>query len=372
MALAFMKLAVCLFVGMDARSRAMAECAARLEFPDATLLEFKTLPEALKQEAALGGELLVLANPEPGSLVQAVEATDGVGLRRWAIVCLGAAPAAKGVEIVSLEEGDEHRLSRAFRSAVVQHQLLCETERTQGDLRTVAYRISHDLRTPLGGILSAGEALKEILTEHEPANVALTKPLFDSVDDLGKLIARLSLVLKASVNPVAKRPVAMGEVVWAVLQQQERQIIQQGAVVTQPDSWPEVEAVASWLEVVWGNLVSNALRHGKANARIELGWSQNGREFRFWVSDDGDGVPLEKLGDLFQPFHLLHHPNARKGLGLSIVQRLLDLQGGYCGYGHPVAGGTTFFFTLPAGKYATVTPSLSATSDQKLRPATQT
>jgi signal transduction histidine kinase len=133
-----------------------------------------------------------------------------------------------------------------------------------------------------------------------------------------------------------------------------------------------VQAVASWLEVVWGNLVSNALRHGKANARVELGWSQNEQEFRFWVSDDGDGVPLEKLGDLFQPFHLLHHTNARKGLGLSIVQRLLELQGGSCGYERPVAGGTTFFFTLPAGKHANVPPSPSTMSGQKLRQATQT
>ena len=285
--------------------------------------------------------------PDKVSVTKAVEATDATRLRRWAIVVLGATAPVEGVEIVSPQEWGEHLLVRVFRLAVAQHQLIRENERIQGDLRTLAHRISHDLRTPLGGISTAGEALKEIVAEHDPSSDVFAKLLLNSVDDMAKLIDRVAMLTKASVNPVPKKSVAMGEVVWAVLQRQERQILKQSAVVTQPSSWPEVEGVSPWLEVVWGNLVSNALQHGKATARIELGWSQNGREFRFWVSDNGDGVPSEKLSNLFQPFHLLHHSNARKGLGLSIVQRLVDLQGGRCGYEARAEGGSRFYFTLP-------------------------
>ena len=160
---------------------------------------------------------------------------------------------------------------------------------------------------------------------------------------------RVSQLTKATANPVSKRPVAMKEVVWAVMQRLERQILKLGAVVTQSTSWPEVNGVSSWLEIVWWNLLINALQHGKEAARIELGWSKNKREFRFWVCDNGGGVPSEQIDTLFQPFHLLHHPNARKGLGLSIVQRLMELQGGNCGYERVATGGSLFFFTLPAG-----------------------
>jgi K+-sensing histidine kinase KdpD len=198
--------------------------------------------------------------------------------------------------------------------------------------------------------LSAGEALKEVLAEHHPGSVVLVKSLFDSVDDVEKLIDRVSRLTNATANPMSKRPVAMEEVVWAVMQRLERQILKIGAVVTGPASWPEVQGVFSWLETVWWNLLVNALQHGREAARIELGWSNNEREFRFWVCDAGGGVASEKINTLFQPFHLLHYQNARKGLGLSIVQRLIELQDGICGYEPGATGGSIFFFTLPAGK----------------------
>ena len=343
-----MNIAVCLLVGIDAPDRALAQGAARSVFPQATLLTFNTLAEALESEAAEGGELLVMANPDPAITAQAVAATDATGLRRWAVVFFGAAPAVKGVESISRPEADELLLAHAMRSAVAQHQLVRENARLHGDLRTVAYRITHDLRTPLSGISSAGEALKEIVIEHEPASDGLTKSLFDSVEDLGRLIDRVSQVTRASLNPVSKIAVPMGEVVWAVLQRQERQILRKRAEVLQPGNWPEVKGVAAWLEAVWGNLLRNALQHANEPARIELGWNQANEGFRFWVADNGNGISSENLPALFQPFHLLHHTNARKGLGLSIVQRLVELQGGDCSYEPGSGGGSRFCFTLPA------------------------
>ena len=333
---------------MDAYLSTMAQGAARLAFPHAAFSTFATLEEALKSEAAAGGELLILANPDKISLARALRAPDASGLRRWAIVVLGATPAVPGVEIVSPEEWSELLLVRAFRSAAAQHQIIRQNERMRGDLRTWSSRISHDLRTPLGGILTAGEALKEMLEEHDPSSAGLAKPLFSSVEELERLIQRVSMLTKACAHPVPKKLMAMEEPVWAVLQRQERQILKKNAVVTQPGAWPEVTAVSAWLEVVWGDLLGNALQHGDALPRIELGWSRSDRDFRFWVSDNGGGVPPENIGSLFQPFHLLHFSNARKGLGLSIVQRLVEMQGGICGYEPSSEGGAKFFFTLPA------------------------
>lgn len=342
-----MKLAACLLVRMNADSLVIVHNAVNRAFPQASFVILDSVDEALNRAPMPGGELLILAGPDDASVAKATKLTDANLLRRWAIVVLGVAQPANGVEIVSQQECNEQVLVRAFQSAVVHHGLLRENERLQNDLRTLAYRISHDLRTPLGGILSTGEVLKELLAELDPSRVPLTKPLFDSADDLGKLVDRVSMLLKASVNPAPKKTLAMGEIVWAVLQRQERQILKTGFVITQPDSWPEVEAVSSWLEAVWGNLLSNALQHGKTTTRIDLGWSQNEGEYGFSVTDDGVGISSEAVGNLFQPFHMLYHTSARKGLGLSIVQRLIELQGGRCVYEPSVNGGACFCFTLP-------------------------
>jgi signal transduction histidine kinase len=216
-------------------------------------------------------------------------------------------------------------------------------------LRTIARRVMHDLRTPLGGILGAGDALKEALAEHEPAAATLAKPLFDSVDEMRRLLERVGLLAKASAEPVSKTPLAMGEVVFRVLQRFEPRILNQGAVVAKAAHWPEVDGVPAWLETVWSNLLANALQHGSGAGGIELGWSPAGGEFRFWVLNHHGRVPAEKLRTLFQPFHLLCQPDAKRGLGLSMVQRLVELQGGSCGYEPFSADGSTFFFTLPAG-----------------------
>jgi K+-sensing histidine kinase KdpD len=139
----------------------------------------------------------------------------------------------------------------------------------------------------------------------------------------------------------------MGEVVFRVLQGSESEILGKGAIIAQPADWPEVQGMGPWLETIWSNLLVNALQHGNDGARIELGWSQAGGEYRFWVLNPQGRVPVEKLPSLFQPFHLLHQPSASRGLGLSIVQRLVELQGGNCGHEFRAGGGSVFFFTLP-------------------------
>jgi K+-sensing histidine kinase KdpD len=226
-----------------------------------------------------------------------------------------------------------------------QDQLSLENARLRGDLLTVARRISHDLRTPLGGIVTTSEMLKEILAENKPSRASLTVPIFDSTEEIKKLIERVSFVLKASADPISKEQMKMGEVVFRVLQRLESKILKKNAVVSEPDSWPEVNGVFSWLEVVWWNLLANAVQFG--NDQIELGWRKQNGELQFWICDNGAGVPMEKLDKLFQPFHTLHEPDAAHGLGLSIVQRLMELQGGRCGYEPRSEGGSRFYFTLP-------------------------
>jgi signal transduction histidine kinase len=230
---------------------------------------------------------------------------------------------------------------------VTREELLRENARLRGDLLTVAVRISHDLRTPLGGIVNTGELLKDILTEKEPAAAALTDSLFTSVDEMSKLIAQIRFVTKASAEPKPKERVNMAEIVSGVLQRLESRVLKKSATITQPGSWPEVNGVAEWLEFIWWNFVMNALQHAGEKPQIELNWQKEKNGFRFQVCDGGGGVPAEARAGLFQPFDSLHQPGSTYGLGLSLVQRLVDLQGGDCGYEPNSKGGACFFFTLP-------------------------
>jgi signal transduction histidine kinase len=226
-------------------------------------------------------------------------------------------------------------------------QLLQENARLRGDLRTIAIRISHDLRTPLGGIVNTGELLKEILADQNPDCLPLVGSLFTSTDDLVKLIGQVRFIAKASADPKPKEPVDMGLVVLGVLAGLENRILKQNAEIITPGSWPKVNGVTDWIEFVWLNFLANALQYAGEKPRIRLSWKPEKDGFRFQVCDHGGGIPVEMRPKLFQPFDSLHEPGGTRGLGLSIVQRLMHLQGGTCGHVPAPEGGTCFYFTLP-------------------------
>ncbi len=218
-----------------------------------------------------------------------------------------------------------------------------ENTRLRGDLLAIGRRVSHDLRTSLGGVSVSLELLKETLGKDETAAEAF-RSLSQSMDELSRLIKSFSVLAKATANPPAMERVAMGEIVWGARQQLERQCAARGATVTAPDTWPEVAGVPGWLEFIWWNFLANALRHG--GLEIQLGWSPEKDGYRFWIHDNGKGVAGQGRGLLFQPFDSLHRPDSTRGLGLSVVQRLVELQDGQCGYEEDGAVGPRFYFTL--------------------------
>jgi signal transduction histidine kinase len=70
--------------------------------------------------------------------------------------------------------------------------------------------------------------------------------------------------------------------------------------------------------------------------------------YRFFVRDNGPGLTPEKRAKVFTPFTRFHHARAKgHGLGLSIVQRIVEKLGGQVGVESEVGKGSTFYFTLP-------------------------
>jgi K+-sensing histidine kinase KdpD len=337
-----------LLVGFDAEASKVAAEAARRAFADAVVASAGNVHEALARNPASGSEVLALFRPEPADVTTALGAVDTTDLPRWAVVVLGARTVPAGVEALTPEEWTGTVVAHAFRSAIAQLALRRELARARGDLLAIGSRMTHDLRTQVAGILSTCELLKEILADEEPSRAELTQPIFDSVDGLGKIIERLAFLAKASARGPVKKRMDMGDVVFRALQRMDREIARKNASLVQPAFWPEVVCEPAWVEKIWRNLVANALKHGREAPRIELGWVREAREHRFWISDNGPGVHPELQFQLFQPFHLMHRTNSPRGMGLPIIQRLVEMQGGRCGYEPRKEGSPVFFFTMPA------------------------
>jgi signal transduction histidine kinase len=290
--------------------------------------------------------VLVLAGPTDADVARAILARDPVGLPRWSVVAIRGASPDANVEAVAEEDWTPVTVRLVLRLRVAEHRLRREIASLRGDLLTFGLRIAHDLRTPLGGIAVSAETLKDALSEDFPEDLPLVKPISDSCDEMAALIRQVSIVAKATARPVVRERVGMGSVVWAARERLAPAIREAKATINEAKSWPEVVGDAVSLETIWWNLLSNALRHSGKEPKIDLGWEPVGETLRFWVSDHGTGVPEKNRRLLFYPFSRLHEPNAMRGLGLPIVQRLVQLTGGYCGYESVAGGGGRFFFVL--------------------------
>jgi signal transduction histidine kinase len=330
--------------------RDATSAAARNLFPDSTVREVSSVAAAIAQPAHDGTELLIVTKPDTATLAAASAAVASSGAPRWGVVALGATGDPAGIAAnVSLEAGRPVGLDAALKIAARIHALELENFRLRGDLATMGRRISHDLRAPLGGIYSACDAINEITPGNPTDPRIFTESITTSVDELVQLIDRVSFILKVSAEPQVKETALMGEIVIASLQRLEKLAHKSETSITQPANWPVVMANPTALELIWSNFIRNAIQHGGQRGEISLGWSENADEFLFWVDDRGPGVREDRVNRLFQPFNLLHRLNSTRGLGLSLTQRLAQLEGGRAGYEPRKGGGSRFYFTLPKG-----------------------
>jgi signal transduction histidine kinase len=341
-----MKTAPVLLVGLG-DAQALVSKAVRTAFPAATVTVVGNLEEAATAGAPGGAELLVLGPGGKAEAERAAALQDDQGFPRWAVAILGGPAGTETDYTVLPMEADPLAMAELLRSALKLHRLRRENARLRGDLHTVASRVNHDLRTPLSPIYTSCEVLRLTLGPAVASHGPMIQSITNSVDELTALLDRVSFVLKASVSPKSKSPVLMGDAVFNAMGRVEGRLLGAKATVTQSKIWPEVPGVQAWLEAMWLHLLVNAVQHAGPLPQLELGWDNGGDDYRFWVRNAGKEIPPEKRGKLFQPFHQLHQTNATRGLGLSIVRRLVDLQGGRCGYEPLGAEGSRFYFTLP-------------------------
>jgi signal transduction histidine kinase len=129
-----------------------------------------------------------------------------------------------------------------------------------------------------------------------------------------------------------------------------QQIDDKQAEIILPETWPVVVGYAPWIEEIWVNYLSNALKYGGSPPCIKLGATldEAGASIRFWVQDNGPGLSQEEQASVFAQFTRLETTRAEgHGLGLSIVKRIVEKLGGQVGVESSPGQGSVFSFTLP-------------------------
>jgi signal transduction histidine kinase len=217
------------------------------------------------------------------------------------------------------------------------------------DLDQFAYVASHDLKAPLRGISSLSTWIEDDLGEK------IDDKTREHLRLMRVRIERMSALIEGILGySRAGREVELTEVnMYELVGELRSQLAAPPGVDVEilPGPWPVMKAQRVQLTQVWQNLLANAMKHGvPGGGRIQIGCGRQGAELCFWVKDSGPGIPAayhKRIFDLFQ--RLVSRDRVEgAGIGLSIVRKLVDGNGGRIWIESAPGEGTTFKFTWSA------------------------
>lgn len=243
-----------------------------------------------------------------------------------------------------------------LRDVTVWKQSEAEREGLIEELDAFAHTVAHDLKNPLSVFRIYVDLLKRSPDSHSKER---RQRYFDTIDQtlykMENLIEGLLLLARVrNIDDIEIEPLNMAGIVTAARERLADTIAEREAEITIHDkeNWPHVFGYGPWLEEVWINYLSNALKYGAAEGAapcIEIGAAIQADEMvRFWVQDRGPGILAEDQAQLFKLFSQLNPGQSPgHGLGLSIVRRIVEKLGGEVGVESELNQGCRFYFTLP-------------------------
>ncbi len=214
--------------------------------------------------------------------------------------------------------------------------------------RELLANVSHDLRTPLTMIKGYAEVMRDLPGEDGPENLQIIIDEAGRLNDLVNDLLDLSR-LEAGVIRLEKTPFNLTESIRNILARYDRLAEFSFPFLAGKDAY----VVADELKIsqVVYNLVNNAVNYAGEDKTITLSQTVEKGRVRISVADTGEGIPADRLGDIWDRYYKVDHEHKRAqvgtGLGLSIVKNVLDLHGGSYGVISQVGQGSTFWFELP-------------------------
>jgi two-component system phosphate regulon sensor histidine kinase PhoR len=226
-------------------------------------------------------------------------------------------------------------------------------EAAERSRRDFIANVSHELRTPLTSIQGYVETLVEDPNPKPETSREFLGVILKNATRMNRLTEDL-LALASVESPdykVTLQPIRASLLV-------EDAIESLGGIVVDSDvelesaGAPETPVMADpdAMNQVFGNLIENALKYGKAGGRIRVGAKLLESEVEFSVQDFGPGIAYEHLGRIFERFYRVDKARSREsggtGLGLAIVKHIVQAHGGRIWAESELGAGAAFHFTL--------------------------
>ncbi|GAB1421664.1 hypothetical protein MASR2M15_18450 [Anaerolineales bacterium] len=253
------------------------------------------------------------------------------------------------------EEKSPYAVVVSFTDITALKETLQERTALIENLDSFSRTVAHDLKNPAGLVLGYAELIKDDLASFTEDEI---QEYLDIMHRNAKRMVKIidALLLLASTRQLAAIPIGavdMGQLVDEALERLSLHIQNQEARINLESDFPQVLGYAPWIEEVLVNYLSNALKYGGIPPEVWIGaeYVHDKKMVRYWVRDNGNGIPLEAQKDLFTPFtRVTDRKIEGHGLGLAIVRQIIERLDGKVAVKSESGAGSEFSFTLPAAQ----------------------
>ena len=243
------------------------------------------------------------------------------------------------------------------------HQQLQDTQELSQLRHDYIANVSHELRTPLTTIYGYLNILKSYPTHlfQEDEKQQMFSVMTDECQRLIRLINNLLLSVKVEredfPGTTSFARVSLGEVVAQTCRFMERELKSKNVEiqVDVPANLPSIEGNLDLLYQVFQNLIANAIKFSAKDPRIEVVAREENDRVAISIGDNGVGIDEKDLAKIFQKFYRAESQAGRRpglGIGLYLVQKLVELHHGEIRVASKLNEGTTFTLVFPQLKVA--------------------
>lgn len=221
--------------------------------------------------------------------------------------------------------------------------------------RDLIANVSHDLRTPLTMISGYGEMMRDLPGEKTDENIQV---IIDESNRLTSLVNDLLDLSKMQANRITlqESDFSLSALVENQMKKYEVYRVQDGyRLETEIESSIMVHGDEKRIEQVFNNFMTNAINYGGSQKHVIVRLKTQGTQATVEVQDFGEGIPEDKINDIWDRYYKIDKQHVRvsngSGIGLAIVRQILELHHVPYGVRSKVGEGSTFWFSLPlAGK----------------------
>lgn len=212
--------------------------------------------------------------------------------------------------------------------------------------------VSHEMKTPIAIIKNYAEMLQmERITEEQRKEYAKSvENAATRLSDLIGNILKLNKLENQRITPDIEVYDVCRQLCECILQFEESWDEKEIELETEMEDVAMIRADASLVELVWNNLLSNAVKFTEQGGRVTVSQASDEKHIIISVSDNGCGMSRESMGRIFDKFYQgdTSHSKEGNGLGLALVQRVLELMDGDIQVVSEEGRGSTFTVVLPA------------------------